>query len=240
MTIRVGINGFGRIGRAFTCLALERTDLEVVAVNDITGAGTLAHLLAFDSTYGRLGRTVEHTPDSMTVGGKAHGGPGRVRPGCDRLGQARRGRWLTRRGHRLAFSNGIILLTVLSLSLMLVAGATVDALIPFYATVAAIRYAKSLHPSTLRAIHFSLDSARADKLRQRWLDAGVKIPLDLADCPDRRLAHAAAQLAAAEAAPPRTHVAMILPRRRIRLHGMVGIGSDGRPTMINPRYELLA
>ena len=68
MTTRVGINGFGRIGRAFTRLALERTDLEVVAVNDITDAGTLAHLLAFDSTYGRLGRTVEHTPDSIVVG----------------------------------------------------------------------------------------------------------------------------------------------------------------------------
>ena len=69
MTTRVGINGFGRIGRAFTRLALERTDLEVVAVNDITDAATLAHLLAFDSTYGRLGRTVEHTPDSIVVGG---------------------------------------------------------------------------------------------------------------------------------------------------------------------------
>src|SRR5512142_3313641 len=69
MTIRVGINGFGRIGRTFTRLALERTDLEVVAVNDITDAATLAHLLAFDSTYGRLGRAVEHTPDSITVDG---------------------------------------------------------------------------------------------------------------------------------------------------------------------------
>jgi glyceraldehyde 3-phosphate dehydrogenase len=69
MTTRVGINGFGRIGRTLTRLALERTDLEVVAVNDITDAGTLAHLLAFDSTYGRLSRTVEHTPDSMIVGG---------------------------------------------------------------------------------------------------------------------------------------------------------------------------
>jgi len=68
MTTRVGINGFGRIGRAFTRLALDRTDLEVVAVNDITDAGTLAHLLAFDSAYGRLGRPVEHTPDSMIVG----------------------------------------------------------------------------------------------------------------------------------------------------------------------------
>src|SRR5215831_8419627 len=69
MTTKVGINGFGRIGRTLTRLALERTDLEVVAVNDITDAGTLATLLAFDSTYGRLGRTVEHTPESLIVGG---------------------------------------------------------------------------------------------------------------------------------------------------------------------------
>ena len=46
MTTRVGINGFGRIGRSFTRLALDRTDLEVVAVNDITNSCTLAHLLA--------------------------------------------------------------------------------------------------------------------------------------------------------------------------------------------------
>ena len=69
MTTKVGINGFGRIGRAFTRLALERTDLEVVAVNDITDPRTLAHLLAFDSTFGRLGRTVENTSDSLIVGG---------------------------------------------------------------------------------------------------------------------------------------------------------------------------
>ena len=55
MTIRVGINGFGRIGRAFVRRSLELADIEVVAVNDITDAGTLAHLLEFDSTYGRLG-----------------------------------------------------------------------------------------------------------------------------------------------------------------------------------------
>jgi hypothetical protein len=235
-------------------------------------------------------------------------------------------RWLTRRGHRLAFSNGIILLTALSLALMLVAGATVDALIAFYAigvftgfamagfgmaryhlrtrepgwrrrmvinaaggtytalvvvlfavvkftegawliviifpvlvytlirlnrqygkeaailedlgddlhphtpnysrrvvlllvdcydlaTIAAIRYAKSLHPSALRAVHFSLDSTQAAKLRQRWLAAGLTIPLELADCPDRRLGHAAAELAAAEAAAPGTHVTVVLPRR---------------------------
>jgi glyceraldehyde 3-phosphate dehydrogenase len=70
MAVKVGINGFGRIGRTFTRLALERTDLEVVAVNDITDARTMAHLLAFDSTYGRLGRTVEHTDDSLIVAGR--------------------------------------------------------------------------------------------------------------------------------------------------------------------------
>jgi glyceraldehyde 3-phosphate dehydrogenase len=58
MTIRVGINGFGRIGRTFVRRALERSDIEVVAVNDITDARTLAHLLEFDSTYGRLNAKV--------------------------------------------------------------------------------------------------------------------------------------------------------------------------------------
>jgi hypothetical protein len=51
------------------------------------------------------------------------------------------------------------------------------------ATIAAIRYAKSLHPSTLRAVHFSLDNARSDKLRPRWLAAGLTITLELAECP---------------------------------------------------------
>src|ERR1700724_2584542 len=69
MTVRVGINGFGRIGRVFTRLALERTDLQVLGINDITDARTMAHLLAFDSTYGRLGRPVEHTDDSLIVAG---------------------------------------------------------------------------------------------------------------------------------------------------------------------------
>jgi glyceraldehyde 3-phosphate dehydrogenase len=70
MTIRVGINGFGRIGRAFVRRAMERGDLEVVAVNDVADAATLAHLLKFDSTYGRFGATVEHGPDSITVDGR--------------------------------------------------------------------------------------------------------------------------------------------------------------------------
>jgi glyceraldehyde 3-phosphate dehydrogenase len=69
MTTRVGINGFGRIGRTFTRLALDRAGLEVVAVNDIVDARTLAHLLEFDSTYGRLGRPVEYAEHALTVGG---------------------------------------------------------------------------------------------------------------------------------------------------------------------------
>ena len=70
MPIQVGINGFGRVGRAFVRRALERDDLEVVAVNDLTDARTLAHLLEFDSTYGRLGHPVGHGPDSLTVDGR--------------------------------------------------------------------------------------------------------------------------------------------------------------------------
>jgi glyceraldehyde 3-phosphate dehydrogenase len=69
MAIRVGINGFGRIGRTFARRALERSDIEVVAVNDITDARTLAHLLEFDSTYGRLNAKVTHSDDSIIIDG---------------------------------------------------------------------------------------------------------------------------------------------------------------------------
>jgi hypothetical protein len=51
------------------------------------------------------------------------------------------------------------------------------------ATIAALRYTKSLRPQVLRVVHFSLDSARADKLRRQWLDAGTGIALELADWP---------------------------------------------------------
>jgi amino acid transporter len=235
-------------------------------------------------------------------------------------------RWLTRRGQRLVFSNGILVLTALSLTLLLVAGATVPALIPFYAigvftgfsmagfgmaryhlrtreagwrrrfvintaggvytalvvvvfavvkfsegawlivilfpalvclliclnreyrlesaalgdlaggseaaesnysrrvvlllvdgydlaVAAALRYAKSQRPTALRAVHFTLDDDRAERLRERWLAAGIRVPLELAECPDRRLAHAAAGLAAREAAVPGTFVTVVLPRR---------------------------
>jgi hypothetical protein len=81
------------------------------------------------------------------------------------------------------------------------------------ATIAALRYARSLRPTVLRAVHFTLDSARADRLGRQWVDAGTGIPLELADCPDRRLAHAAARLATSLAATPGTHVTVVLPRR---------------------------
>jgi glyceraldehyde 3-phosphate dehydrogenase len=71
MTVRtrIGINGFGRIGRAVVRRCLDRSDLEVVAINDITDARTLAHLLEFDSTYGRLAARVEHSDDAIVIDG---------------------------------------------------------------------------------------------------------------------------------------------------------------------------
>jgi len=70
MVTRIGINGFGRVGRAFTRYALQRTDLEVLAVNDITDAGTLAHLLEYDSTYGRLHHVIGHNAGAITIDGR--------------------------------------------------------------------------------------------------------------------------------------------------------------------------
>ncbi len=67
MVTRIGINGFGRIGRTLVRRCLERDDLEVVAVNDLIDVRTLAHLLEFDSTYGRLPATVGYTDDSILV-----------------------------------------------------------------------------------------------------------------------------------------------------------------------------
>jgi amino acid transporter len=236
-------------------------------------------------------------------------------------------RWLSKRGHRLVFSNGIIVLTVLALALLLVVGANTNNLVPFYAigvftgfsmagfgmaryhtrtkepgwrrrrvinfvagvytalvvvifaivkftegawlvvvvfpigvfafirlnreyrmesevlerigsrpkppepptyarrtvyvfvdtfdlaTVAALRYARSLRPTTLRAVHFVIDTAQAEILRQDWVRANTGIALDFIDTADRRLARAAAELVAAEAAHPGVGVTVILPRR---------------------------
>jgi amino acid transporter len=213
-------------------------------------------------------------------------------------------RWLTKRGHRLVFSNGIIVLAVLSCGLLAAVGANVNKLVPFYAigvftaftlagfgmakyhhthkephwrrklvinfsagvtslivvaifvlvkftegawlvvilfiigvpalirlnreygmeaqvlerisdrpkppaapnytrrtvfvlvdsfdlaTIAALRYARSLRPTTLRTVHFVIDTAVADALREEWTRAGMDVVLDFIDCPDRRIARA--------------------------------------------------
>src|SRR5580658_5384817 len=238
-------------------------------------------------------------------------------------------RWMMKRGQRLVFSNGIIVLTVLSVALIAVVGANVNALVPFYAigvftafsmagfgmaryhtrvkepgwryklvinfsagvltsivvvifawvkftsgawlillifpimvfvlirlnrqyrgeagalqaigdrrasgvgpsqpnysrrvvvvfvddfdlsTIAAIRYAKGLRPTTLRAVHFVIDTDQSEKLRQAWLPDKT-VSLEFIDAPDRRLTHAAAELVSQEAAVPGTQVTVILPRR---------------------------
>jgi amino acid transporter len=235
-------------------------------------------------------------------------------------------RWMTKRGHRLVFSNGIIVLTVFALALLILVGSNVNRLVPFYAigvftafsmagfgmaryhhrhqeqgwrhklvinfsagvltsivvvvfavvkftegawliviifplmvfgliklnsryreeaevleylggrkppdppnyarrtvlvfvdefnlaTIAALRYASGLRPTALRAVHFVIDTERADELRDEWLRAERRIPLDLVDCPDRRIARAGGELVAREASEPGTQVTVVLPRR---------------------------
>jgi glyceraldehyde 3-phosphate dehydrogenase len=67
MAVRVGINGFGRIGRNIMRAALGATDIDFVAVNDLTSAKTLAHLLKYDSILGNLEATVKATTDGIAV-----------------------------------------------------------------------------------------------------------------------------------------------------------------------------
>jgi amino acid transporter len=239
-------------------------------------------------------------------------------------------RWLTKRGHRLALSNGIIVLTVVSLVLLITTGAVVNGLIPFYAigvftgfaiagfgmaryhkrvkergwrrrriinmtaavytaivvmifaivkftegawvivivfpvlvyllirlnreyrmeaevldsigdrraagvpprptnysrrvvlifvddvdlaAFAAIRYARGLRPTTMRAVHFVLDSAQAEQLGEKWVRFGQDIPLEMIDTPDRRLTRASLELVSREAQAKGTQVTVVLPRR---------------------------
>jgi glyceraldehyde 3-phosphate dehydrogenase len=69
MGIKVGINGFGRIGRNILRAALGSKDIDFVAVNDLTTTGTLAHLLKYDSILGNLDATIEATGDGISVNG---------------------------------------------------------------------------------------------------------------------------------------------------------------------------
>ncbi len=86
------------------------------------------------------------------------------------------------------------------------------------ATIAAIRYAKGLRPTTLRAVHFVIDTEKAERLRQAWLP-DKSVSLEFVDAPDRRLTRAAAELVRQEAATPSTQVTVILPRRSFSLVG---------------------
>jgi glyceraldehyde 3-phosphate dehydrogenase len=67
MAIKVGINGFGRIGRSVFRAILDRPEVDVVAVNDLTDAGTLAHLLMYDSVHGKLAYNVAVTDDGFVI-----------------------------------------------------------------------------------------------------------------------------------------------------------------------------
>ena len=71
MSIKLAINGFGRIGRVVFRASLSHPDLEVVAINDLTDPATMAHLLTYDSVHGKLDAEVTHSENSISVNGRA-------------------------------------------------------------------------------------------------------------------------------------------------------------------------
>ena len=70
MTVKIGINGFGRIGKNIFRQALNNDEVEIVAINDLTDAEMLAHLLKFDSVHGKLGEEVTVEGDDIVIGGR--------------------------------------------------------------------------------------------------------------------------------------------------------------------------
>lgn len=70
MTTKIAINGFGRIGRAALKIALEKPNLEIVAINDLTDTKTLAHLLKYDTVYGRYSKNITFDATHLVVDGK--------------------------------------------------------------------------------------------------------------------------------------------------------------------------
>ena len=91
MTTKIGINGFGRIGRNYFRAALEQgADLEIVAVNDLTSPEALAHLLKYDSVTGRINATVEVVDGNLVVNGKTIKVLAERDPASALLGQWRR------------------------------------------------------------------------------------------------------------------------------------------------------
>jgi amino acid transporter len=82
------------------------------------------------------------------------------------------------------------------------------------ATARAIQYARTLSVDDLRAVHFVIDTQRAEMLQDRWTRLGLsRLPLELAECPDRRVVRAALERADAELGDGRTQVTVLLPRR---------------------------
>jgi glyceraldehyde 3-phosphate dehydrogenase len=71
MSIKLAINGFGRIGRVVFRASLKHPDLEVVAINDLTDPATMAHLLTYDSVHGKLDAEVTHSENSISVNGRS-------------------------------------------------------------------------------------------------------------------------------------------------------------------------
>ena len=67
MSIKVGINGFGRIGRNIMRAAMDDSNIDIVAVNDLTNAATLAHLLKYDSILGNLKADISASGDKIKV-----------------------------------------------------------------------------------------------------------------------------------------------------------------------------
>ncbi|MDD3860199.1 MAG: glyceraldehyde 3-phosphate dehydrogenase NAD-binding domain-containing protein, partial [Bacteroidales bacterium] len=67
--IKVAINGFGRIGRNVFKIAIDRENIEIVGINDLTDTKTLAHLLKYDSTQGKFDRNISYNETSLIVEG---------------------------------------------------------------------------------------------------------------------------------------------------------------------------
>ncbi len=85
------------------------------------------------------------------------------------------------------------------------------------ATARALQYGRSLHPSEIRAVHFVVDDERAQALAEQWVTLGLgRIPLDLIECSDRRIANAALQLTADESLMADREVTVLLPRLEYR------------------------
>ena len=70
MAVKVAINGFGRIGRCFLRQAINRDDIEIVAINDLTDNAMLAHLLKYDSVHGTFGGDVSLVEGGLEINGK--------------------------------------------------------------------------------------------------------------------------------------------------------------------------